>query len=60
MADLLGYMVVRDEDGIVVADWDAESHATWDDAAAELEACNEQEPLYEWYIVELREAEVPF
>lgn len=56
----LGYMVVRDEDGVIVADWDAESHATYDEASAELDECQRQEPLYEWYLVELRPAEVPW
>ena len=60
MPDLLGYMVVRDEDGVIVADWDAESHATYDDAVHEVVAARRQEPLYEWFLVELRPAEVPF
>lgn len=60
MAAVLGYMVVRDEDGTVVADWDAESHATYDEANAELEQALTEEPLYEWYLAELRRAEVPY
>lgn len=60
MPDLLGYMVVRDEDDQLVADWDAESHATYDEAKAELEQALTEEPLYEWFLVELRPAEVPF
>jgi hypothetical protein len=60
MPDLHGYMVVRDEDGVIVADWDAESHATYEEASLELGECRDQEPLYEWFLVEVRPAEVPF
>lgn len=56
MAAVLGYMIVRDEDGQVVADWDAESHATYEVAAAELERALTEEPLYEWFLVELHRA----
>ena len=59
MSEPLGYMVVRDEDGALVADWDAESHATYDEAKAELEQALTEEPLYEWFLVELRPTEVP-
>ena len=60
MPEPLGYMVVRDDDGTAVADWDAESHATYNDAIQELYTAAQQEPLYQWFLVELRPAEVPF
>lgn len=56
MSAVLGYMVVRDEDGQVVADWDAECHPTYDVAAAGLERALTEEPLYEWFLVEVRRA----
>lgn len=60
MPEPLGFMVVRDEDGQLVADWDAESHPTYDEASAELGQALTEEPLYEWFLVELRPAEVPY
>lgn len=49
-----GFVVVRDEDDRMVCDWDGEIHPTRDDAAAELELAKQQEPLYEWYLAEVR------
>lgn len=56
LAEPLGYMVVRDEDGVIVADWDAEAHTAYDQAVRELGSCREDEPLYDWFLVELRRA----
>ena len=58
MPEPLGYMVVRDEDGALVADWDAESHPTYDEAKAEIERALTEEPLYEWFLIELHPAQV--
>lgn len=57
MSAPLGYMVVRDEEGALVADWDAEAHTAYDNAVRELGSAREDEPLYDWFLVELRRAE---
>jgi len=55
----LGYLIVRDDEGTLTADWDGEAHASYDEAARLLVECRDQEPLYAWFLVELRRAEVP-
>lgn len=53
----LGYIVVRDENGQMVCDWDGVIHAVREGADTELAAARRQEPLYEWYVAEVRRAE---
>lgn len=54
-ADVLGWMVVRDEDdGRTVDDWDGEIHPTVIAATEQLVRACRQEPLYEWYLAEAR------
>ena len=53
----LGYMVVRDENGLVVADWDAAIHTERRDGELEVLTAKRREPLYEWYLAEVRRAE---
>jgi hypothetical protein len=59
MADPLGYLIVRDENGLVVADWDATIHPSYERACRELIECRQQEQLYTWYLAELHPAEGP-
>ena len=56
MSAPLGYMVVRDENDAVIADWDAAIHPTYEKACTALVECRDQEPLYEWYLAELHPA----
>lgn len=57
MTALLGYIVVRDENATTICDWDGEIHNTRNGAEEELYAAREQEPLYEWYVAEVRRTE---
>lgn len=59
MPDPMGYLVVRAENGRVIADWDGEVHATPQEASRELAECRDQEPLYGWFVVELHPTEIP-
>lgn len=54
---VMGYLVVRDEGGHVVCDWDGEIHQFPERADAELVAAKRDEPLYEWYVAEVRRTE---
>lgn len=56
-APRLGYVVVRDEDGEMVCDWDGEIHPDREHAEVELLTAGRQEPLYEWYLAEVRPAQ---
>jgi hypothetical protein len=51
-----GYMVVRDENGVMVADWDAVIHGTRELGELELLEAKRREPLYEWHLAEVRRA----
>ena len=50
---VLGYLVVRDDGGHSVCDWDGEIHQFPERADAELIEAQRQEPLYEWYVAEV-------
>jgi hypothetical protein len=53
----LGYMVVRDEKGDTFADWDGKIHSEREDGELEILTAKRREPLYEWYLAEVRRAE---
>jgi hypothetical protein len=57
MAAVLGFMVVRDEKGYTFADWDGKIHGEREDGELEVLAAKRREPLYEWYLAEVRRAE---
>lgn len=57
-APRLGYLVVRDEAEWTFADWDGVIHNHRGDGDAELLVAKREEPLYEWYLAEVRPAEV--